>query len=100
MVDAALAENLPHRSREHEFTDGRVYGVKDRDVLYGFGRVERVGAGAVSAPLPRNQYGMPFYIKEASHTRSLICSCRLPADTVFLWHRVLQAIFSSFYSFL
>ena len=24
MVVAALAENLPHRSREHEFTDGRV----------------------------------------------------------------------------
>jgi len=42
MVVAALAENLPHRSREHEFTDGRVYGVKDGDVLYGFGRVERV----------------------------------------------------------
>ena len=38
-LDAALAKNLPHRSREHEFTDGRAYGVKDRDVLYGFGRV-------------------------------------------------------------
>ena len=23
-VDAALAKNLPHRSRENEFTDGRV----------------------------------------------------------------------------
>jgi hypothetical protein len=23
--DAALAKNLPHRSRENEFTDGRVY---------------------------------------------------------------------------
>lgn len=34
---AALPENLPHRSREHEFTDGRVNGfrpVKDTDVLY------------------------------------------------------------------
>ena len=24
MVEAALAKNLPHRSRENEFTDGRV----------------------------------------------------------------------------
>jgi len=24
-VDAVLAKNLPHRSRENEFTDGRVY---------------------------------------------------------------------------
>ena len=39
MVVAALAENLPHRSRENEFTDGRVLRVKDRNVLYGFGRV-------------------------------------------------------------
>lgn len=25
LVDAVLAKNLPHRSRENEFTDGRVY---------------------------------------------------------------------------
>jgi hypothetical protein len=30
MVVAALAENLPHRSRENEFTDGRVdFSVKN-----------------------------------------------------------------------
>jgi hypothetical protein len=37
-VDAALAKNLPHRSRDHEYTDGRVYElrpIKDIDVLYG-----------------------------------------------------------------
>ena len=39
IVVAALAENLPHRSRENEFTDGRVLRVKDRNVLYGFGQV-------------------------------------------------------------
>ena len=48
-VDAALAKNLPHRSREHEFTDGRVYEfrpVKDGYVLYEeneFGRVLTTG---------------------------------------------------------
>ena len=32
---AALAKNLPHRSRENEFTAGRVLTVKDSDVLDG-----------------------------------------------------------------
>ena len=45
-VDAALAKNLPHRSRENEFTDGRVgrfLRQEGRRVLYelnGFGRVQ------------------------------------------------------------
>ena len=29
IVEAALAKNLPHRSRENEFTDGRVLRVYD-----------------------------------------------------------------------
>jgi len=47
---AALAKNLPHRSREHEFTDGRVgrfRPVKDRFVLkrvYGLRRVLTTGS--------------------------------------------------------
>jgi hypothetical protein len=32
-ITAALAENLPHRSREHEFSAGRVLRVKDTFVL-------------------------------------------------------------------
>ena len=47
---AILAKNLPHRSREHEFTDGRVgrfRPVKDRFVLkrvYGLRRVLTTGS--------------------------------------------------------
>jgi hypothetical protein len=36
VVVAVLAKNLPHRSRENEFTDGRVYELwtgKGHDVL-------------------------------------------------------------------
>ena len=50
---AALAENLPHRSRENEFSAGRFLTVKDKCVLFtSVTRVGRVGAGAISAPSP------------------------------------------------
>ena len=59
-ITAALAENLPHRSREHEFSAGRVLSVKDTFVLKtsltrvtGFGRV----GGGSNAPLPRKRVG-------------------------------------------
>jgi hypothetical protein len=45
IVEAALAKNLPHRSREHGLrTDG--FTGKKTHVFYEFGRVTRVGGGS------------------------------------------------------
>ena len=63
---AALAENLPHRSRENEFSAGRVLMGKGQkcpfefNTGYGF---KRVGAGAKTAPLPRRRVA-PRWRKE------------------------------------
>jgi hypothetical protein len=42
VVEAALAKNLPHRSRENEFSAGRVGRVKDGIVLYELNEFRRV----------------------------------------------------------
>ena len=48
--DAALAKNLPHRSREKRVHPRTGFSAKDRYVLDGFGRVERVGSGSKLLP--------------------------------------------------
>jgi len=41
-VEAVLAKNLPHRSRDNEFTDGRVYEYKGQKCPLCMRRVKRV----------------------------------------------------------
>ena len=59
-ITAALAENLPHRSREHEFSAGRVLSVKDTFVLEtSLTRVTGLNewaAGAKSLPCPKDGF--------------------------------------------
>jgi hypothetical protein len=54
-LTAALAENTPHRSREHEFIADGLIPLKDESVLDGFGRVKRVGGGSDTRSLARRR---------------------------------------------
>jgi len=54
--DAALAKNLPHRSRENGFTHGRVWTVKDKAVLERIWTGKTGWRGSVTAPLPEDEW--------------------------------------------
>ena len=58
VVVAALAKNLPHRSREHEFSAGRVRTGKGQSVLYGTDGFLTSSLGSEIRP-PRQTTGAP-----------------------------------------